>query len=138
MDKKSLLGFVLIGIVLMIWLYWNSSTQQDAMKKSIVQADSIQQLQKRDSIVTPVLTKDTTSKDTSSSSKSNIVDSVMQKSGSLFYGQNIFSGNTEKEKVIMLESDKLLMEFTNYGGCIKKYTIKDYETWDKKPLQLKE
>ncbi len=136
MDKKSLLGFVLIGIVLMIWLYWNSSTQQDAMKKSIVQADSIQQLQKRDTIVTPVLTKDTTSKDTSSSSKSNIVDSVMQKSGSLFYGQNIFSGNTEKEKVIMLESDKLLMEFTNYGGCIKKYTIKDYETWDKKPLQL--
>ena len=135
MDKRSLLGFVLIGIVLMIWLYWNSSTQQDAMMKSKRQADSLAQLQKSDSIVTPVLTKDTTAKDTTSA-KNKLVDSLMLKSGSLFYARTAGTENAAKEKVIMLESDKIQMEFTNYGGCIRKYTIKDYETWDKKPLQL--
>jgi YidC/Oxa1 family membrane protein insertase len=135
MDKRSLLGFVLIGIVLMIWLYWNSSTQQDAVIKSKRQADSLAQLQKRDSIVTPVLTKDTTAKDTTSA-KNKLVDSLMLKSGSLFYSRTAGTETAAKEKVIMLESDKLMMEFTNYGGCIKKYTIKDYQTWDKKPLQL--
>ena len=84
MDKRSLLGFVLIGIVLMIWLYWNSSTQQEAVMKSKRQADSLAQLQKSDSIVTPVLTKDTTAKDTASA-KNKLVDSLMLKSGNLFY-----------------------------------------------------
>lgn len=135
MDKRSLLGFVLIGIVLMIWLYWNSSTQQEAVMKSKRQADSLAQLQKSDSIVTPVLTKDTTAKDTASA-KNKLVDSLMLKSGSLFYARTSGTENAAKEKVIMLESDKIQMEFTNYGGCIRKYTIKDYETWDKKPLQL--
>jgi YidC/Oxa1 family membrane protein insertase len=135
MDKRSLLGFVLIGIVLMIWLYWNSSTQQEAVMKSKRQADSLAQLQKSDSIVTPVLTKDTTAKDTTSA-KNKLVDSLMLKSGSLFYARTSGTENAAKEKVIMLESDKIQMEFTNYGGCIRKYTIKDYETWDKKPLQL--
>ena len=135
MDKRSLLGFVLIGIVLMIWLYWNSSTQQDAMMKSKRQADSLAQLQKSDSIFTPILTNDTTAKDTASA-KNKLVDSLMLKSGSLFYARTSGTENAAKEKVIMLESDKIQMEFTNYGGCIRKYTIKDYETWDKKPLQL--
>ncbi len=28
------------------------------------------------------------------------------------------------------------MEFSSYGGGLKKYTIKNYDTWDKQPLQL--
>ncbi len=34
MDKRSILGFVLIGVVLLIWLYWNSSTQQKVVQNN--------------------------------------------------------------------------------------------------------
>jgi YidC/Oxa1 family membrane protein insertase len=135
MDKRSLLGFVLIGIVLMIWLYWNSSIQQEAMKKAGTKSDSVQKVQRIDSVTKPSLIPEKIPADTSGSSL-RLVDSVLNKSGKDFYGRTIGIQNAPSEKVIMLESDKVQMEFSTYGGCIRKYTIKDYETWDKKPLQL--
>ncbi len=131
MDKRSVIGFVLIGVVLMIWLYWNSSIQQEALKNSRLKSDSVQQVQPVDSVKTPILTQDTTP-----AIKSEFVDSIIQKSGNSFYRRSIGTGKEPSERIIMLENDLVSLEFTNYGGCIKKYTIKNYETWDKKPLQL--
>lgn len=131
MDKRSVIGFVLIGVVLMIWLYWNSSIQQEALKNSRLKSDSVRQVQPVDSVKTPILTQDTTP-----AIKSEFVDSIIQKSGNSFYRRSIGTGKEPSERIIMLENDLVSLEFTNYGGCIKKYTIKNYETWDKKPLQL--
>lgn len=136
MDKRSLIGFVLIGIVLMVWLYWNTSTQEEAMRRSKMKADSVAALQQpKDSITTPAIKADTVKKGQSESA-SGIVDSLMKKSGKLFYERTRGSGQTPGEKLIVIESDKMVMEFTNLGGCVRQYTIKGYETWDKKPLQL--
>jgi len=130
MDKRSLLGFILIGVVLMIWLYWNSSTQQK----------TVQQNKKNDSLV---VTEKSTTKlpDTSLSIKKVVsdslrLDSLGLKFGKIFSSKAIGSQNTSPEKVIVVENDKVQMEFSNYGGGLKKYTIKNYETWDNKPLQL--
>jgi len=130
MDKRSLLGFILIGVVLMIWLYWNSNTQQK----------TVQQNKKTDSVV---VTEKSTNKipDTSLSfnkvvSDSLRLDSLGLKLGKIFSSKAIGGPSTPPEKLIVLENDKVQMEFSNYGGGLKKYTIKNYETWDNKPLQL--
>lgn len=135
MDKRSVIGFVLIGIVLMIWLYWNSSTQQkvsqmnrtsDSLRRSEQNLKDLQEsISKPDSI--------TGSKQLSDSLKS---DSLLIKYGNLFYTGSIDYPSDQSEKIIVLENDIVKMEFTNYGGSLREYTIKNYSTWDNKPLQL--
>lgn len=135
MDKRSVFGFILIGIVLMIWLYWNSSNQQKISQKNRT-ADSLmrsEQLQKemKESINKPDSLIG--GKQQTDSLKN---DSLLLKYGNLFFTKSIGYPSLPSEKVIILENDIVKMEFTNYGGSLREYTIKNYTTWDNKPLQL--
>lgn len=138
MDKKSILGFILIGVVLMIWLYWNSSTQQQlAVQNRNRIADSLKNIpsqEKSKSEDKTSLLKSDTLKNIPSDSLKN--DSLKEKFGNLFYGKAINNSSSPSEKVIVVENEKVSMEFSTYGGGLKKYTLKQYETWDKQPLQL--
>lgn len=133
MDKKSIFGFVLIGAVLMIWLYWNSSNQQKQMQTSKQKLDSIDVSTK-----TEKKNPDTTSSKikNKAAADSLIADSLKIKFGSIFASKAIDGNNSIPEKTIVVENEKVTMEFSNYGGGLKTYTIKGYETWDKHPLQL--
>lgn len=134
MDKRSILGFILIGIVLMIWLYWNSSNQQKLAQNNRLKSDSVKIT---DQIKTPAKEPETEKILTGQSQQDTLKnDSLYQKLGKTFASKGIGNSESQPEKVIILENDKVEMEFSNYGGGIKKYTIKNYETWDKKPLQL--
>ena len=138
MDKKSLLGFVLIGIVLMIWLYWNSSTQQKMVQQNKNKITDSIKVQEKTLSKNPEIN----SIDTSKKSLNNVIldslknDSLNIKYGKIFSQKAIDNSANPKEKIIILENEKVQMEFSNYGGGLKKYTIKNYETWDNKPLQL--
>ncbi|MCB0727015.1 MAG: membrane protein insertase YidC [Ignavibacteriae bacterium] len=137
MDKRSVLGFVLIGIVLMVWLYWNSSNQQKAVQNIQQKNDSVNITKKGDEINDPVL-KDTVSEKTDSKETTDSLknDSLVLKYGSIFGNKAIGASDVPQEKVIIIDNEKVQLEFSNYGGGLKKYTIKNYQTWDKKPLQL--
>ncbi|MBK6773715.1 MAG: membrane protein insertase YidC [Ignavibacteria bacterium] len=138
MDKKSLLGFVLIGIVLMIWLYWNSSTQQKMVQQNKNKITDSIKVQEKTLSKNPEIN----AIDTSNKSLNNVIldslknDSLNIKYGKIFSQKAIDNSANPKEKIIILENEKVQMEFSNYGGGLKKYTIKNYETWDNKPLQL--
>ncbi|MBP9191193.1 MAG: membrane protein insertase YidC [Ignavibacteria bacterium] len=137
MDKRSVLGFVLIGIVLMIWLYWNSSNQQKTVQNIKLKNDSVNVTENNKVIKDPVLTDSISgssfSKEIADSLKS---DSLVIQYGNIFGKLAIGSENSPSEKLIVIDNEKIQMEFSNYGGGLKKYTLKSYETWDKKPLQL--
>lgn len=134
MDKRSILGFILIGIVLMIWLYWNSANQQKISQVNKQKTDSgkIVEQSKPDLRDSDIQKK--AADEIPSDSLKN--DSLIIKFGKTFAPKAIGAGESKPEKVIILENDKVQMEFSNYGGGLKKYTLKNYETWDKKPLQL--
>jgi len=134
MDKRSILGFILIGIVLMIWLYWNSANQQKITQTNKQKTDSVKVTeQSKTGTAEKEIQKLTTENISSDSLKS---DSLVLKLGKTFAPKAIGSSDAPAEKVIILENEKVQMEFSNYGGGLKKYTLKKYETWDKKPLQL--
>lgn len=132
MEKRSVIGFVLIGVVLMVWLYWNSSNQQKT-QQSKPKTDTTGTTRQQESSNTQNLTIDTLNK---VQTDSLIADSLKTKYGNLFAAKTIQSPGAVSQQTIIVESDKTQMEFSNYGGGLKEYTIKNYETWDNKPLQL--
>ena len=134
MDKRSILGFVLIGIVLMIWLYWNSANQQKVIQNNKQKTDSVKMTEQSNT--------GSTGKDVQKTASDNVLpdslknDSLISKLGKTFGSKAIGSPGAPPEKVIILENEKIQMEFSNYGGGLKKYVIKNYYTWDNQPLQL--
>ncbi|CAN5629218.1 membrane protein insertase YidC [soil metagenome] len=145
MDRRSIIGFVLIGIVLMSWLFWNSSTQKKPVetKKQDSTVISNDTSKKNTTPVTPNTTK--TSGDTKITKKSGDStiaelknDTLTSSLGTIFAKLSAFtSDSTSKtEKIIQIENSKAKMEFSSFGGTIVKYTAKDFNTWDNKPVQL--
>jgi YidC/Oxa1 family membrane protein insertase len=132
MDKKSVIGFVVIGIILLVWLTWTSNMQ----KKQVTNNKDTVKVNVIDSLDKAKQTKDSvkiTIKETSADSLK--ADTLLNKYGKMFYGRNVYSNGTP-EKIIMLETKKAYMEFTNYGGTIRKYVMRDYKTYNGDTLQL--
>lgn len=134
MDKKSIIGFILIGIILIVWVYIMSQQkpkpQPDKQKTENIQKDSLNRdTLKRDSV------KLETKKDTLDANAK-----LIDKYGKSFYNLSVEYAKSDStsigEKIIILENDKVYMEFTNYGGAIRKYIVKDYKKWDGDTIQL--
>ncbi len=130
MDKKSVIGFVIIGIILLVWLTWTSNMQKkqppkNEQTKEIVGDTTGRSSKTNDSI--KVIIKETT--DTTKS------DTLLNTFGKTFDKCNTYNSGVP-EKIIMLETKKYYMEFTNYGGTIKKVVMRDFKAWNGDTLQL--
>ncbi|MFI5211378.1 MAG: membrane protein insertase YidC [Ignavibacteria bacterium] len=128
MDRNSILGFVLIGIILVAWLYFQSKNtppkppetqkteqqvNQDTVKKNIPQ------------------TNIDTSKKQVAIDTSKVTQPGLEKYGILFS-----KFETGEDKIIIIETDKYHAEFSTKGGAIIKFEVKGFVTWDKYPVQL--
>jgi len=132
MDKKSVIGFVMIGIILVIWMVWTSKMQKPIPPK------------KQDTTVVDSGNSkvDTTKKEikivqTDSSVKNQLTDEY----GSIFSKNASVKSKTdstlkEDEKILIVENSKFKFEFTNIGGTLKRAYMKEFKTWDGHPVQL--
>lgn len=145
MDKKTISAFILIGLVLIGWLYWTSSQQQklqqqkiaDTTGKNTVIQDTNLNKQETQKIPADTITikQDTTRSD---SLKAD-VSTYASEFGNQFYDKSIkyqTEVNSATKKNIIIENDVAIMEFTNFGGTLEKYTTKKFNTWDGHPVQL--
>jgi YidC/Oxa1 family membrane protein insertase len=128
MDKRSILGFVLIGVILMLWLYFqNQSTVEEQKRQEEISRrvqDSLSKLMPKDTLVKKE------KKDTVSSVQTEQPGDSM-KAGILF-------SKFEKgeDKTIIIETNKYYAEFSTKGGSLIKYEVKGFNTWDGYPVQL--
>lgn len=110
MDKQTTAAFILIGIILVVWLYINSPEPQPQVPQTtsdstLVQKDTVKPVEeKKEEVKAPDLTSSTAADDTLYESK-------------------------EEEKVITIETDLVKLELTSKGGRIRKYYLKEFETW---------
>ncbi len=108
MDKQTTLAFVLIGIILVVWLYFNAPEPQPQQP---VQSD------------TTLVTKDDTIK----------VETKIQQAAPTLTKPVESVVDTQKfkgeERIITVETDLVKMEFSTRGGAIRRYFLKDYKTW---------
>jgi YidC/Oxa1 family membrane protein insertase len=115
MDRQSIIGFVLIFIVLIVWVWLNSSQQKPKKPEPIVKTEQI--------------------KDTSKAIPSKphvLVDS--QKINP--YGKFFAEKGKGKERIIPVETDLYYAELSTRGGVLRKWQLKEFKTWDGYPVEL--
>ncbi|MEX1276644.1 MAG: membrane protein insertase YidC [Bacteroidota bacterium] len=114
MDRKALLGYILIFLLLVVWMWMNTPPPADP---------TTQQQQ-------------TTAQDTVQPAPTKIeVEEKPQVSVQPF-GEFFTERTRGIERSIFIETDLFTAELTAKGGLIKKWELKNYKTWDGHPVQL--
>jgi YidC/Oxa1 family membrane protein insertase len=116
MDKQSTIAFVLIGLILVVWLYINSP-EQNAVPSKI--QDSTQVI--NDTVANKTVIKENEGIEKQEQTVATLNDTLQK--------DEVFKNTNESEKIITIETDLALIELTNKGGRIKKYFLKKYKTW---------
>lgn len=120
MDRNSVIGFVLLGALLIGYIFWNQKSTT-AAKLEKARQDSIANLNKpKDQLVRT---------DTASTA---VVDSARLSSE---YG-SFAAAAIGTEQTQVLENEVLKIEFSNKGGEPGKIELKEFKTSDGKPLLL--
>lgn len=102
MDRNSTFAFLLIGVILVLWLYWNSPAPEPEKPKSTTS------LQQKDTtkVAAPVVSEEKKQEEVSP-----------------------FGPSNQDEKVITIETELSRIELTNKGGRIKRVFLKKFNTW---------
>src|SRR5689334_11507676 len=116
MDRNTIIGFVLIGILLIVFSIYNQPTKEEQARQ-IKMRDSLEHVQRvNDSmqhVERPVVTATPDSKTVSH----QVVDSI-------------------PEKTVAIENDEMIVTFSSKGAIVKSVMLKKHKTWDGKPLYL--
>ena len=115
MDRQSTIGFVLIFVVLVVWMWLNSPIQKP---KPVEQSAKSGQLKDTVKINRPEPPK----------SKEKQEDNP--------YGKYFSDRARGIEKIISIETDYYSAEISTKGGVIKKWALKKFKTWDGQSVQL--
>ncbi len=124
MEKQTVIGFVLIAIVFMVWMYMSmpDPAEQKKAQESAARHDSTATVKGDTSPAKP-------QKKTSFSSEKDSADTGE-------FGKWFSHLTSKPEKLYTIETDKYTAVFTTAGGGIKRWTLKEYSTWNNAPLQL--
>lgn len=108
MDKQSTIAFILIGIILVFWLYLNAPEPTK----------------------TPPQTQDSTIvKEPNSKEIVAEKPQLKEKNEEEKTAPQIVEKESVPEKIITIETDLSLIELTSKGARIKKFYLKKYKTW---------
>ena len=131
-DLNSLIGFVLLGAIMLYYFYTNQPTPEELAKQKTEQVqDSIQKVQQsivKDSSVVPVQ-EDVIANPSDSLAYVN----AQNKLGVFAYSAGLPSAKAQET---VLENELVQIKVSNLGGQITEVLLKNYETYDKLPLYL--
>jgi YidC/Oxa1 family membrane protein insertase len=127
MDRNSVIGFLLLGILVVGYVFYNQRSQEQYLKQKAHQ-DSIAKLENPKQ-----LAADTTAAATSSATAAQPKDTTKLNT---VYG--VFTGDTKGTLQTQTIENKLMtLTFTNKGGVPQKIILKKYKTYGGQPLEMK-
>jgi len=142
MDRNSIIGLLLIGLILVGYSLWMAPSQEELEAQQMAQ-DSIeaserikQEMAATEAGNTPVANPSSNDdlspfqNDSPVYSDSLINQQLLQQYGAFA------SGATGEEKFHTIETDKLRIVFINKGGKIHSVQLKEYKTFEQKPVIL--
>ena len=117
-SKLSTVGFVLIGVILVVWMWLQAPPPP---KPRPVTTDSVQTVQ--------VLPKDTVrpASPLPQAVAAGSVDSL---------GKFFSSRATGQEKILVIKTDLYTAQVTTKGGLLRQWEFTRYTTWNNEPVQL--
>jgi len=119
MDKQTIFGFILIGLVLMVWMWLQAPTPQPGRQ---VIPD------------TSRATSPAALEQMPSASRLPAADVPPPAGDSL--GRFFTPLSFGDEKILVVKTDLYTAEVTTRGGLIRKWELTKYKTWDHHPAQL--
>ncbi|MDR1344210.1 MAG: membrane protein insertase YidC [Tannerellaceae bacterium] len=131
MDKNTIIGFVLIGLVLLLFTWLNKPTPeqiearraQDSIAR-VEQARHLEEIRLQDERIAAEVEID-----------NDMPDSVLMAERESAFG--VFASSMEgTEEFVILENDRLEVRISNKGGQVSYARLKDYTTHDSLPLIL--
>ncbi|MEO9210784.1 MAG: membrane protein insertase YidC [Ginsengibacter sp.] len=118
MDKNSILGFALLGLLFIGYFYYNSLSQKQIALQNKHIEDSINRLKpKVDTALLKIQAQDSLVK------KDVVIAGVEQDS-------------SKKEELIVVENKVVKITFTNKGGQPQKVELKNFKTFKGQPVLL--
>jgi len=115
MDRQSTIGFILIFVVLVVWMWLNSPVQRPKPVDQTVKSVQI--------------------KDTAKVIPQNPAE-PKEKQETNPYGKFFSDRAKGIEKVVHIETDLYSADVSTKGGALKKWELKKFKTWDGHPVQL--
>ena len=139
MDRNSFIGLVLIGAILIFYSIYTAPTEEEIAAEK-ARRDSIEQVEKApveesmpDVVAEPE--QELPVEDSVIESNPVLADSIVSIQQNQIYGE--FSAAAEgEESFVTLETDELILTFTNKGGRIASAELKNYSRSDSTALLL--
>lgn len=134
MNKNSILGFVLIGAILIGFSWYNTKVfkEQERLKQqqdSIALAQGIIQHTSEPTNPDTVVSKDIENRDLTTSVENQKKENI--------YKETLLSAASKVDDIkTTLENDKIKVEFSNFGAQPKNVEIKNNYTYDSLALML--
>ncbi|MEP7251879.1 MAG: membrane protein insertase YidC [Ginsengibacter sp.] len=121
MDRNTIIGFVLLALLFFGYFYYTRQGQLSLEKERQHQQDSIAKLKpKIDTSINVAKTSDTASAVNNS------------------FSANIVQDSSAKEESLTVENKVLKVTFTSKGGQPQKVELKNFKTFDKRPLIIED
>ncbi len=137
MDRNSLFGLVLIGAILIGYSYLTSPTAEDlaAQKKT---KDSLALVEKNNIVAVAQksqVTKNVDSLNLVIAKADSAIDSLATVQLTNKYG--VFAGAVSGDtNLYVLENNLIKVQFSPKGGKVKSVELKNYKSWEGKPVRL--
>jgi len=120
MDRQTTIAFIIIGAILVLWLYLNSPKPGEQQQKP---ADTTQ-------VAKDTLAKSEKNKPSPKSIQKPEKKAITAKtSADTLNISKYFPFTKQKEQLITIDNDLVKLEISSKGGDIKKYFLKDYKNW---------
>ena len=116
MDKRSIIGYILIGLVLLGYFYFSRPSEEQ------IQAEKAKIEAKR---------KEEIRKDSISMAEEQHKQTLVNDTASFFY--NVLRG---EYRDVTIENEKIKVDISTYGGRIASVTVKEHKGQDGNPLVL--
>ncbi len=125
-DLNSLIGFVLLGAIMLWWMWSNQPTPIELEAEKNAKTEEVQKATE---------TAKPTTFDTTSKEITQVTDSLSLVNAQAQLGVFAYSATLADTETI-LENDLLRLVISNRGGQIKEALLKNYVTYDSLPLYI--
>ena len=121
MDKQATIGFVLIAVVLMVWM-WLNTPPPSSHKPGQTDTTHVAAKAQRDSVKAQPL---------EAQQPSPRATTPAENFGEFFAGRTV-----GVEKMLVINTDLYTAEITTKGGLIHKWELRKFKTWNHYPVQM--
>lgn len=119
MGRQETIGFILIGIVLIVWMWMNTPPPPQPM------VEDIDTLTVDESDRVPMHPPDVREE-----------PELQRPAAEERFGRWFAHRATGEETVVTIHTDLFRADISSRGGVLRTYELKEYTTWDREPVQL--